>query len=297
MGCHDAAMKNSYARRFLVRPGRKLKLARCPTDVPKLYRNEKDAEEQLARQVARTSELQDVLYASDRHSLLLIFQAMDAAGKDGAIKHVLSGVNPLGCQVSSFKQPSAEELDHDFLWRTTLRLPERGRIGIFNRSYYEEVLVVRVHPQYLAAQRLPEGAVEARDFWEGRLRSIRDHEAHLHRNGTRILKFFLHVSHEEQRKRFLDRIDHPDKNWKFNLGDVEERGYWDDYMRAYEEALAATSTQDSPWYVIPADDKKNARLLISQAMNATLESMGLAYPKLDRKRLAELKAARKLLAD
>jgi PPK2 family polyphosphate:nucleotide phosphotransferase len=297
MGCHDAAMKNSDARGFLVRPGRKLKLARCPTDVPKLYRNEKDAEEQLARQVARTSELQDVLYASDRHSLLLIFQAMDAAGKDGAIKHVLSGVNPLGCQVSSFKQPSAEELDHDFLWRTTLRLPERGRIGIFNRSYYEEVLVVRVHPQYLAAQRLPEGAVEARDFWEGRLRSIRDHEAHLHRNGTRILKFFLHVSHEEQRKRFLDRIDHPDKNWKFNLGDVEERGYWDDYMRAYEQALAATSTQDSPWYVIPADDKKNARLLISQAMNATLESMGLAYPKLDRKRLAELKAARKLLAD
>ncbi|MCC6632120.1 MAG: polyphosphate kinase 2 family protein [Gammaproteobacteria bacterium] len=290
-------MKNSDARGFLVRPGRKLKLARCPTDVPKLYRNEKDAEEQLARQVARTSELQDVLYASDRHSLLLIFQAMDAAGKDGAIKHVLSGVNPLGCQVSSFKQPSAEELDHDFLWRTTLRLPERGRIGIFNRSYYEEVLVVRVHPQYLAAQRLPEGAVEARDFWEGRLRSIRDHEAHLHRNGTRILKFFLHVSHEEQRKRFLDRIDHPDKNWKFNLGDVEERGYWDDYMRAYEQALAATSTQDSPWYVIPADDKKNARLLISQAMNATLESMGLAYPKLDRKRLAELKAARKLLAD
>jgi PPK2 family polyphosphate:nucleotide phosphotransferase len=297
MGCHDAAMKNSDARGFLVRPGRKLKLARCPTDVPKLYRNEKDAEEQLARQVARTSELQDVLYASDRHSLLLIFQAMDAAGKDGAIKHVLSGVNPLGCQVSSFKQPSAEELDHDFLWRTTLRLPERGRIGIFNRSYYEEVLVVRVHPQYLAAQRLPEGAVEARDFWEGRLRSIRDHEAHLHRNGTRILKFFLHVSHDEQRKRFLDRIDHPDKNWKFNLGDVEERGYWDDYMRAYEQALAATSTQDSPWYVIPADDKKNARLLISQAMNATLESMGLAYPKLDRKRLAELKAARKLLAD
>jgi PPK2 family polyphosphate:nucleotide phosphotransferase len=290
-------MKSGDVRRFLVQPGRKLRLARCPTDVPKLYRNEQDAEAQLARQVARTSELQDVLYASDRHSLLLIFQAMDAAGKDGAIKHVLSGVNPLGCQVSSFKQPSAEELDHDFLWRTTLRLPERGRIGIFNRSYYEEVLVVRVHPQYLAAQRLPEGSVEARDFWEGRLRSIRDHEAHLHRNGTRVLKFFLHVSNEEQRKRFLDRIDHPDKNWKFNLGDVEERGYWDDYMRAYEQALAATSTHDSPWYVIPADDKKNARLLISQALNATLESMNLAYPKLVRARLAELKAARKLLAD
>jgi len=290
-------MRNGGTDRFRVKPGRKLRLDRCATDVPRLYRDEEDAEAQLAKQVARTSELQDVLYASDRHSLLLIFQAMDAAGKDGAIKHVLSGVNPLGCQVSSFKQPSAEELDHDFLWRTTLRLPERGRIGIFNRSYYEEVLVVRVHPQYLAAQRLPAGRVEAKDFWEGRLRSIRDHEAHLHRNGTRVVKFFLHVSHEEQRKRFLDRIDHPDKNWKFNLGDVEERGYWDDYMRAYEQALAATSTADSPWYVIPADDKKNARLLISQVVNATLESMDLAYPKLDRARLAELKAARKLLAD
>jgi PPK2 family polyphosphate:nucleotide phosphotransferase len=290
-------MRKTGHDRFRVKPGSRLRLARCPTDVPKLYRSEQDAEAQQAKLVARTSELQDVLYASDRHSLLLIFQAMDAAGKDGAIKHVLSGVNPLGCQVSSFKQPSAEELDHDFLWRTTLRLPERGRIGIFNRSYYEEVLVVRVHPQFLAAQRLPDGAVEAGDFWDGRLRSIRDHEAHLHRNGTRILKFFLHVSHDEQRKRFLDRIDHPDKNWKFNLGDVEERGYWDDYMRAYEQALAATSTGSCPWYVIPADDKKNARLLISQAINATLEAMDLAYPKLDRARLAELKAARKLLAD
>jgi PPK2 family polyphosphate:nucleotide phosphotransferase len=278
-----------------VKPGSRLRLARCPTDVPKLYRNEQDAEAQLAKQVARTSELQDVLYASDGYSLLLIFQAMDAAGKDGAIKHVLSGVNPLGCQVSSFKQPSTEELDHDFLWRTTLRLPERGRIGIFNRSYYEEVLVVRVHPQYLAAQRLPGAGVESRDFWEGRMRSIRDHEAHLHRNGTRIVKFFLHVSNEEQRKRFIERIDHPDKNWKFNLGDVEERGYWDEYMRAYEQALSATSTKDSPWYVIPADDKKNARLLVSQVVNQALESLDLKYPKLDRARLAELKAARQLL--
>lgn len=288
-------MKTQGAERYRVRPGRKLRLSRCPTDGPKLYRNEADADEQLRRQVGRTSELQDVLYASDRYSLLLIFQAMDAAGKDGAIKHVLSGVNPLGCQVSSFKQPSPEELDHDFLWRTALRLPERGRIGIFNRSYYEEVLVVRVHPQYLAAQRLPEGSVEARDFWDNRLRSIRDHEAHLHRSGTRIVKFFLHVSHEEQRKRFLDRIDHPDKNWKFNLGDVEERGYWDDYMRAYEQALSATSTNESPWYVIPADDKKNARLLVSQVVNQTLESLDLKYPKLNKARLAELKAARKLL--
>jgi PPK2 family polyphosphate:nucleotide phosphotransferase len=289
-------MGRNPAEKFRVKSIRRLRLANCPTDVPKLYQSEDDAEQQLRRQVARTSELQDVLYASDRYALLLIFQAMDAAGKDGAIKHVLSGVNPLGCQVSSFKQPSAEELDHDFLWRTTLSLPERGRIGIFNRSYYEEVLVVRVHPQFLAAQRLPEGSVEARDFWEGRLRSIRDHEAHLHRNGTRIVKFFLHVSFEEQRKRFLDRIDHPDKNWKFSLGDVEERGHWDDYMRAYEQALAATSTKESPWYVIPADDKKNARLLMSQVVNSTLESMNLAFPTLDRERLAELKAARKLLA-
>jgi PPK2 family polyphosphate:nucleotide phosphotransferase len=280
---------------FRVKPGLKLQLDKFATDVPALYRSEDDADEQLATQVKRTSELQDVLYASDRFSLLLIFQAMDAAGKDGAIKHVMSGVNPLGCQVSSFKQPSAEELDHDFLWRTTLRLPERGRIGIFNRSYYEEVLVVRVHPQYLEAQRLPEGSVQAPDFWEGRMRSIRDHEEHLHRNGTRIVKFFLHVSREEQRKRFLDRIDHPDKNWKFNLGDVEERGHWNDYMRAYEQALSATSTKDSPWYVIPADDKKNARLLVSQVVNQTLESLDLQYPKLDKARVAELKAARKLL--
>jgi PPK2 family polyphosphate:nucleotide phosphotransferase len=281
--------------RFRVKPGRKLRLDKFATDVPGLYRSGEEADVQLATQVKRTSELQDVLYASDRYSLLLIFQAMDAAGKDGAIKHVMSGVNPLGCQVSSFKQPSPEELDHDFLWRTTLRLPERGRIGVFNRSYYEEVLIVRVHPQILAAQRLPEGSVESRDFWEGRMRSIRDHEAHLHRNGTRVVKFFLHVSREEQRKRFLDRIDHPDKNWKFNLGDVEERGYWDDYMRAYEQALSATSTTDSPWYVIPADDKKNARLLVSQVVNQTLESLGLEYPKLNKARLAELKAARKLL--
>jgi PPK2 family polyphosphate:nucleotide phosphotransferase len=288
-------MLNRGTDKYRVKPGRKLRLARCPTDVPKLYRNEQDAEAQQARQVARTSELQDVLYASDHYSLLLIFQAMDAAGKDGAIKHVLTGVNPLGCQVSSFKQPSSEELDHDFLWRTTVRLPERGRIGIFNRSYYEEVLVVRVHPQYLAAQRLPGEGVDSRDFWEGRMRSIRDHEAHLHRNGTRVVKFFLHVSNEEQRKRFIDRIDHPDKNWKFSLGDVEERGYWNEYMRAYEQALSATSTKESPWYVIPADDKKNARLLVSQVVNQTLESLDLKYPKLDRARLAELKAARQLL--
>jgi PPK2 family polyphosphate:nucleotide phosphotransferase len=282
---------------YRVQPGRKVNLQNLPTGVRKLYRSEADATAQLAAQVQRTSELQDVLYASDRHSLLLMFQAMDAAGKDGAIKHVLSGVNPQGCHVSSFKQPSAEELDHDFLWRTSVRLPERGRIGIFNRSYYEEVLVVRVHPQFLGAQKLPAGAVESKRFWEQRLQSIREHEAHLHRNGTVIVKFFLHVSRDEQRRRFLDRIDHPDKNWKFNLGDVEERQYWDEYMNAYEKALSATSTRDSPWYVVPADDKKNTRLIISQVVNQTLESLQLAYPKPDRKRVAELAAARKLLEE
>jgi PPK2 family polyphosphate:nucleotide phosphotransferase len=283
--------------KFRVPAGRKLSLQKCPTDVKKLYRNEADAAAKLSAQVQRTSELQDVLYASDRHSLLLIFQAMDAAGKDGAIKHVLSGVNPQGCHVSSFKQPSAEELDHDFLWRTSRLLPERGRIGIFNRSYYEEVLVVRVHPQYLATQKLPDCGPSLEGFWKDRLRSIREHEAHLHRSGTVIVKFFLHVSREEQRRRFLDRIDHPDKNWKFNLGDVEERQYWNEYMSAYEKALSATSTRDSPWYVVPADDKKNTRLIISQVVNQTLESLQLAYPKADRKRVAELAAARKLLAD
>lgn len=287
----DKLGTNSYR----VKPDRRLRLKHCPTTVAHLYRSEADAAAQLARQVARTSELQDVLYADDRHALLLVFQAMDAAGKDGAIKHVMSGVNPQGCQVWSFKQPSTEELDHDFLWRTTLRLPERGRIGIFNRSYYEEVLVVRVHPEYLNAQRLPADNVGSKEFWDDRLRSIRQYEAHLHRNGTRIVKFFLHVSLEEQRRRFLDRIDHPEKNWKFSRTDVDERGHWDAYMRAYEQAMSATSTENSPWYVIPADDKKNARLLISQIVNDTLASMDLHYPRLDRARLAELKAARRLL--
>lgn len=283
---------------FRVRPGRKVELGRWSTKVRDFYADEADAQARLAAGVARTSELQDKFYASDRHSLLLIFQAMDAAGKDGAIKHVLSGVNPQGCQVSSFKQPSSEELDHDFLWRTTLRLPERGRIGVFNRSHYEEVLVVRVHPEYLAAQRLPdEPRPDSKRFWQQRLRSIRDYESHLHRNGTVIVKFFLHVSKEVQRQRFLDRIDHPEKNWKFALGDVEERQHWDQYMHAYGQALGATSTRDSPWYVIPADDKKNARLIMSSVINQTLESLDLAYPQLDKRRLAELKAARRLVED
>jgi PPK2 family polyphosphate:nucleotide phosphotransferase len=282
---------------FRVLPGKRPNLKRRPTAIEPLYHDEQDARRRLEDQVDRTAELQDVLYAQDHYSLLLIFQAMDAAGKDGAIKHVMSGVNPVGCQVSSFKEPSPEELDHDFLWRTSLRLPERGRIGIFNRSYYEEVLVVRVHPEYLDAQRLPGLAVRGPDqrFWEQRFCSIRDHESHLHRNGTVVVKFYLHVSKEEQRQRFIDRIEHPDKNWKFSLGDVRERAHWDDYMKAYEDAMAATSTIEAPWYVIPADDKSNARLLISRVVNNTLESLGLQYPKQTRRRAKELKDARRLL--
>ena len=287
-----------HVEKFRVQPGRKVNLARWATRVPDFYKDDDDAGKQLAEQVARTADLQDVLYASDRYSLLLVFQAMDAAGKDGAIKHVMSGVNPQGCQVSSFKQPSTEELDHDFLWRTTLRLPERGRIGIFNRSHYEEVLVVRVHPEYLTAQRLPATPAPGTDaFWKQRMVSIRNYEAHLARSGTVIVKFFLHLSKEEQRERFLDRIDHPDKNWKFSVGDVAERQHWDDYMAAYQQMLSATSTRESPWYVVPADDKKNARLIISAVINKTLGSLDLQYPKLDKRRLAVLKAAGRLLAE
>jgi len=220
-----------------------------------------------------------MFYAQDRYSLLLIFQAMDAAGKDGAIKHVMSGVNPQGCQVYSFKQPSAEELDHDFLWRTTCRLPERGRIGIFNRSYYEEVLVAKVHPELLATQRLPKEIENGKNFWEKRYESIADFEKHLIRNGTRVIKFFLHVSAEEQARRFLDRIEEPEKNWKMSLGDIEERKFWNDYMKAYEDCLESTSKKHAPWYVIPADDKKNARLIISQVILEAFDDMELQYPE------------------
>jgi len=242
------------------------------------------------------SELQTLLYASDRYALLLIFQAIDAAGKDSAIKHVMSGVNPQGCQVFSFKHPSAEELDHDFLWRTTRALPERGRIGIFNRSYYEEVLIVRVHPEILQAERLPDEALDKKTIWRDRFCSIRHHEAHLHRNGTRIIKFFLHVSKKEQRKRFLARLEEPDKNWKFNRKDLEERKYWNDYMKAYEACLSATSTTDPPWYAVPADDKRNARLIISQIILDTLRGLKMEYPKLTKEQRNELEEIRKLLA-
>jgi PPK2 family polyphosphate:nucleotide phosphotransferase len=222
----------------------------------------------------------------------LIFQAMDAAGKDSAIKHVMSGVNPQGCEVYSFKQPSAEELDHDFLWRTYRCLPERGRIGVFNRSYYEEVLVVRVHPEILHAQRIPSELVDEKTIWEERYRSIVNMEDHLHRNGTRIVKFFLHVSKDEQRKRFLKRIEEQDKNWKFSAADVEERKRWKDYMRAYEDCMSATSTKASPWYIIPADDKPNARLIISQVIVDTLQDLKLAYPTVSPEHAKELQGIR-----
>jgi PPK2 family polyphosphate:nucleotide phosphotransferase len=242
------------------------------------------------------SALQRVHYASDRYALLLIFQGMDAAGKDGVIGHVMSGVNPQGCEVFSFKQPSAEELQHDFLWRTTRRLPERGRIGIFNRSYYEEVLVVRVHPELLRRQGLPDGSPDEKAVWKARYRSIVDLEEHLHRNGTRIVKIFLHLSKAEQRRRFLERIDEPDKNWKFNVADVQERKHWTQYMQAYEACLAATSTAHAPWYVVPADDKENARLIVSQIVLDTLKGLKLEYPRTTATVRRELASIRKQLS-
>src|ERR1051325_10792984 len=241
--------------KFRVDEGDKVDLSEWPTEVSPLCKSKQAYEEALLANVEELRSFQNLLYAHNRYALLLIFQAMDAAGKDSAIKHVMSGVNPQGCQVFSFKHPSPEELDHDFLWRTTRNLPERGRIGIFNRSYYEEVLIVRVHKELLRAENLPQEILDDKNIWDERYRSIRDLEAHLHRNGTRIVKFFLHVSKDEQRKRFLARIDEPEKNWKFNRGDIEEREHWRDYMAAYEACLQATSTRHSPWFIVPADDK------------------------------------------
>ncbi len=271
-------------------------LKKWPTRVKSLCKSKKDYKKRLLEQVEELSSLQRLHYASNRYAVLLIFQAMDAAGKDGAIRNVMSGVNPQGCQVFSFKHPSPEELEHDFLWRTTRSLPERGRIGIFNRSYYEEVLIVRVHPEILRNQGLPDALLDEEAVWKERYRSIVDLEAHLHRNGTRVMKFFLHLSKEEQRKRFLDRIDDPDKNWKFSLGDIEERKFWDEYMKAYEACLSATSTIDAPWYVVPADDKENARLIVSQIVVDAFKELKMAYPKTTPKRRAELKDIRKMLA-
>ena len=281
---------------YRVHEAEQVDLRLRPTEVKPVYKSKKDYRKRLDEHVDRLSELQRLHYASNKHALLLIFQAMDAAGKDGAIRHVMSGVNPQGCQVFSFKHPSANELQHDFLWRTTRDLPERGRIGIFNRSYYEEVLIVRVHPEILRSEGLDDAPSDEMTVWSERYRSIVDLERHLRANGTRVVKFFLHLSKEEQRKRFLARIDDPDKNWKFGKTDVEERKFWDSYMTAYEQCLSATSTDDAPWYVVPADDKHNARLIVSHIVLDTFESLKMAWPKTSAERRRELQIVRKQLA-
>ena len=280
---------------FQVPEGTTVNLDKLPTKVKPFWKSKKEYHHLLKAHVQELSQLQRLHYASDRYALLLIFQAMDAAGKDGAIRHVMSGVNPQGCEVFGFKQPSAEDLKHDFLWRCTRDLPERGRIGIFNRSYYEEVLVVRVHPEILQQQHIPPALIDEDKIWDERFRSIVNLEDHLHLNGTRIIKFFLHLSKDEQRKRFRERIDEPDKNWKFSLSDVRERKRWDDYMRAYEACLSGTSTVHAPWYVVPADDKKNARLIVSQIILDAFNGLKMAYPEPTAERIRELKDIRKEL--
>jgi PPK2 family polyphosphate:nucleotide phosphotransferase len=277
--------------KFRAREGKKINLARWKTRIDPFYSSKSDYKNLLSEHTDDLRDLQELLYAHNKYSLLLIFQAMDAAGKDGAIKHVMSGVNPQGCQVFTFKHPSSEELDHDFLWRSSQCLPERGRIGIFNRSYYEEVLIVRVHPHILKAENLPDEHHNG-DIWKSRFRSIRDHERHLHENGTRIIKFFLHLSRDEQRRRILKRIDDPDKNWKFNAGDLAERKFWKQYMAAYEDVFRETSTNDCPWYIVPADDKPNARLIISRIVVDTLKKLKMSFPKLHPEQLAKLKTLR-----
>ena len=275
-------------QRFRVRAGAAVDLAKFRTRVKPFYASGREYRKLLAADIEALSELQELHYASNRHALLLIFQAMDAAGKDGAIRHVMSGVNPQGCQVFSFKHPSAAELQHDFLWRSTQCLPERGRIGIFNRSYYEEVLIARVHPEILRSEGVPDALIDTPGVWHDRYRSIVDLERHLHRNGTRIVKFFLHLSKEEQRRRFLERIDDPTKNWKFSRADIEERAFWDDYMHAYAACLGATSTDAAPWYVVPADDKDNARLIVSRIVLEAFRALDMRYPALDDARRHEL---------
>ncbi len=286
-----------HSKDFRLHEGDEVNLEKWPTLVDPFYKSKEHYERLLQDHVGQLSAMQQLHYASNRHALLLIFQAMDAAGKDGAIKHVMSGVNPQGCQVFSFKHPSATELEHDFLWRTTRDLPERGRIGIFNRSYYEEVLIVRVHPEILRNEGLPDALHDEKTVWHHRYRSILDLEKHLHSNGTRIVKFFLHLSEEEQRKRFLARIDEPDKNWKLSLADIEERKFWKHYMKAYEECLGATSTSDCPWYIVPADDKENARLIVSQIVLDTFKGLKMTYPKPDEARRQELASIRQRLEE
>ena len=287
---------NVDAEPFRVLPGKKVELAKLPTKVAKLLESKKQYKHTLQEHVDKLDVLQRLFYASDRCALLFIFQGMDAAGKDGAIRHVMSGVNPQGCQVTSFKQPSSEELQHDFLWRTDRCLPPRGEIGIFNRSYYEEVLVVRVHPRMLDAEGHPKSSPHHESFWTDRFEAIMDSERHLHRSGTRTIKIFLHLSKEEQRRRLLDRIDDPDKNWKLSSSDVKERKLWDQYMEAYAACLSATSTKECPWYIVPADDKQDARLIVSRIVLDTLESLDMSYPNSSPKRLKELRSIRKELA-
>lgn len=283
---------------FIVCEGEPLQLSGRPTLVDPFYEDKKDYRRALAEQLDDLKERQRMLYAQDRHSILLVFQGMDTAGKDGAIRHVMSGVNPSGCQVFSFKRPTSLELDHDWMWRTSCRMPERGRIGIFNRSYYEEVLVVRVHPSILTdVQRIPLERLDMEHVWAERFSDIRNFEDYATRNGTTIVKFFLHVSKAEQRRRFIERIDRPEKRWKFVEADLRERGYWDDYQRAYEDALAATSTACCPWYVVPADDKKNARLIVSSVVRETLASLPLRFPEPPLDHGEFLARARSLLMD
>ena len=287
---------HEFSKPYRVNDGRKFRLKDVdPGDTGDLKSDDKDrAKEALQNGVEALAELQDMLYAQDRWSILLIFQAMDAAGKDGTIKHVMSGINPQGCQVSSFKAPTSTDLNHDYLWRCVRQLPERGRIGIFNRSYYEETLVVRVHPEFLAGQKLPTRCV-TKDIWDERFQDIRSFERYLHRNGTLVRKFFLHVSKKEQEKRFLERLDNPDKNWKFSANDAKERGFWKDYMHAYEETIRETATEDSPWYVVPADNKWYSRVVVAAAIIEAMASLDLHYPKVSSEKRKELAAARTAL--
>ena len=281
--------------RFLVAENSKVKLKDHPTDFTGDYTDKDRAKKDLENNVKRIGELQDMMYAQDIYSLLIVFQAMDAAGKDSTIEHVMTGINPQGCSVVSFKQPSIEELDHDFLWRCAKALPERGKVGIFNRSHYEEVLVVRVHPGILESQHLPEDVKKDKNIWAKRFKQIRRFEDNLSESGTHILKFFLNVSRDEQKERFLARIAEPEKNWKFSSGDVKERALWDDYMQAYAEAIEGTSTANAPWYIIPADKKWFMRLAVSQIIADKLESIPLAYPTLSKEEMTDLEEAKRLL--
>lgn len=279
---------------FIVPPNKKIKLKDYNASSTGNYKNKENAQKDLQEDIERLAKYQDILYAQNTHALLVIFQAMDAAGKDGAIKHVMSGVNPQGCQVFSFKSPSAEELDHDYLWRSMKALPERGRIGIFNRSYYEEVLIVRVHPEILNFQQLP-AKEKGKNIWNHRFKEINNFERYLVRNGIHVLKFFLNVSKDEQKKRFLDRINRPDKNWKFSVNDAKERGHWKDYMNAYEDMFNNTSTEHAPWYIIPADNKWFTRAAVADVIAAKLKSMKLRYPEVSEAHKQELLKAKEML--